>query len=227
MLDRGVDHYTLLGVPVEATPEMIRNAYFMLARKLHPDRLTAIGIEDQGGSAQRLMAEVNAAFAILNDPKRRAEYTDLQRRGGQAAVNADDARAAELAGRVMQAEEAFKSGEMALRRDQLQLASKQFALAVELQPKEAEYQALLAWTQFAMATDKAAVANQTRRALTRAAEENDNSPTARFFLGRVERMLGREKEALHHFYEVLRIKPNHTDATSEVRVLEQRLRNKR
>ncbi len=40
-------------------------------------------------------------------------------------------------------------------------------------------------------------------------------------------MLGREKEALAYFQEVLRLKPNHTEASSEARVLEQRLKSRR
>ena len=53
------------------------------------------------------------------------------------------------------------------------------------------------------------------------------SPTGHFYLGRVERMLGREKQALGHFMEVLMIKPHHSEASSEVRILEQRLKNRR
>ena len=71
-----------------------------------------------------------------------------------------------------------------------------------------------------------AIASTVRKTLMRAAEDNDRSVTAKFYLGRVERMLGREKEALAHFQEVLRIKPNHSEATSEVRILEQRLRKR-
>ncbi|MBV8762324.1 MAG: hypothetical protein JO257_33855, partial [Deltaproteobacteria bacterium] len=115
----------------------------------------------------------------------------------------------------------------ALRRDQLQQALEAFGEAAELQPKEMEYQTLLAWTKFAAAGDKNAVAAETRKVLQRAAEANDRSPTARFYLGRVERMLGREREALGHFQHVLMIKPNHAEAASEARVLEQRLKSKR
>jgi hypothetical protein len=35
----------------------------------------------------------------------------------------------------------------------------------------------------------------------------------------VERMLGRDKEALRHFQEVLDLKPNHAEAASEVRAV--------
>jgi hypothetical protein len=84
---------------------------------------------------------------------------------------------------------------MALRRDQLKQALESFQMASELQPKESEYQALVAWTKFAMAEDKAAIAVATRKALVIASEANDRSPTAKFYLGRVERIggpIGRE-----------------------------------
>jgi cytochrome c-type biogenesis protein CcmH/NrfG len=115
---------------------------------------------------------------------------------------------------------------MALRREQLDQALVEFTTAVELQPAEPEYQALFAWAKFALARDKQPIAHATRTALMRAAERTMNSPTARYYLGRVDRILGREREALEHFYEVLRIKPNHAEASSEVRVLEQRLKKK-
>jgi len=227
LLDSGADHFALLGLTSTASPDEIQKAYFMLARKLHPDRLSAIGVVDEARHAQRLMAEINAAFAILNDSAKRAEYISILQRGGARAIKAQEAQADEMAMRIMRAEEVFRQGEMAMRRDQVGPALQAFQQAVELQPNEPEYQALLAWAQFAAAPDKNAVANNARKALQRAMELNDRSPTARFYLGRVERMVGREREALQHFQEVLRIKPNHAEAASEVRLLEQRLKGKR
>jgi hypothetical protein len=226
LLDARGDHFQLLGVPMTATPDQVRTAYFNLARKLHPDRLSSLGITDENRDAQRLFAQINTAFAVLNDPKQREQYQSVFARGGEDAVRAQDAQAEELAARVMRAEEAFKQGEMALRRGALDQAVQAFGEAAELQPKEAEYQAMFAWAKFAAAPDKNAVANDTRKALQRAVEADSASPTARFYLGRVERMLGREREALGHFQAVLMIKPNHAEAASEARVLEQRLKKR-
>jgi tetratricopeptide (TPR) repeat protein len=227
LLDKRADHFTLLGLSSSASPDDIRKTYFDLARKLHPDRLSAIGVVDDARNAQRLMAQINAAFAVLNDPKKRSEYASMLSRGGEAVVRAQEAQADEMAMKIMRAEECFRMGEMALRRDQLAQAISAFQEAVTLQPNEPEYQALLAWAGFAAAPDKNAIAAATRKALMKAAEKNDKSPTARFYLGRVERMLGKEQEALGHFREVLRIKPSHSEAASEARVLEQRLKGRR
>jgi DnaJ-domain-containing protein 1 len=226
MLDRGADHFVLLGITQDASADVTRAAYFTLARKLHPDRLASLGIADAAHNAQRLFAQINTAFAILNDPIKRSEYTQVLGRGGETAVREEEAKANAEAMKAMHAEEAFRRGEMALRREQLDQALVEFTTAVELRNNEPEYQAMLAWTKFAASSDKPAIAQETRQKLLRAADISDNSPSARFYLGRVERILGREREALTHFQEVLRIKPNHTEASSEIRVLEARLKKR-
>lgn len=223
LLDRGADHFQLLGVAPDVAAEPLRKAYFALARQLHPDRLAALGISDDGRHAQRLFAEINAGFALLSDPSRRARYLDVLRRGGEAAVRAEQARAEELTRRILDAEEAFRRGELALRRDQPQAAVAELERAVQLHPDEADYHAALAWARFCAAPDKQAVAAVTRAELERAIQRAPRSVPPRFYLGRVERMLGRDQDALRHFRDVLTASPGHSEAASEVRALEARL----
>jgi hypothetical protein len=121
------------------------------------------------------------------------------------------------------ADEAFKRGELAMKRDQPGEAVLEFKTACELNPNDVDYAAMLAWAKFCAAGDKAAIGADTRKALERAIYKSNKPERARFYLGRVERMLGRDKEALRHFQEVLDLKPNHADAASEVRAIESRL----
>jgi hypothetical protein len=121
------------------------------------------------------------------------------------------------------AEEAFKRGELAMKRDQPGEAVLEFKTACDLDPNEVDYAAMLAWAKFCAAGDKPAIGADTRKALERALYKSNKPERARFYLGRVERMLGRDKEALRHFHEVLDLKPNHADAASEVRAIESRL----
>jgi DnaJ-domain-containing protein 1 len=227
LMEQGADHFALLGIDPEASAEAIRKTYFNLARKLHPDRLASLGIADPKRNAQRLFAQINTAFGVLSDPIRREEYSHLIKRGGASAVREEEARAEELAMRVMRAEEVFKQGELALRRDQVAQALALLTEACELQPQEVEYQGLLAWAKFASAPDKNALASTTRNALLKASEKAAKPETALFYLGRVERILGRDKEALSLFQQVLMHAPRHAEAASEARVIEQRLRGKR
>lgn len=217
------DHFALLGLPREATTAQIRDAYFQLARQLHPDRLSALGIPDEQRRAQRLFAEVNNAFATLSDPIRRDQYIDILNRGGEAAIKAEQQKAEEMAMRILESEEAFRRGELALKRDSLATAIRELEHAIQLNPDEPDYHATLAWAKFASAPDKMAVATVTRASLEQAIRRSPKAVTARFFLGRVERMLGKDQKALELFQEVLRMQPHHHEATAEVRVLEARL----
>jgi DnaJ domain len=63
------DHYSVLGVPHEATAAEIKQAYRRLARRLHPD----VAERPADGSFQ----EVAAAYAVLSHPKRRLRYDKL------------------------------------------------------------------------------------------------------------------------------------------------------
>ena len=121
------------------------------------------------------------------------------------------------------AEEAFKRGEIAMKRDQPGEAVLEFKTACDLNPGEVDYAGMLAWAKFCAAGDKAAIGVETRKALERALYKSNKPERARFYLGRVERMLGRDREALRHFHEVLDLKPNHAEAASEVRAIEARL----
>jgi tetratricopeptide (TPR) repeat protein len=223
LLDAGADHFQLLGVAQDASPDQIRVAYFALARQLHPDRLSAVGVEDAARTAQRLFAEVNAAFAVLSDQQRRFDYTNVLKRGGEKAVEAEQAEVEAMAMRVLEAEEAFRRAEMAMRRDQMASAIRELDRAIELNPDEVDYHAALAWARFCTAPDKMAVAAATRSTLEHAILKAPKAVSPRFYLGRIERMLGKDQEGLRHFQAVLKLSPHHTEATSEVRVLEARL----
>ncbi len=68
------DLYAMLGVAPTATPAEIRQAYRRLVRQYHPDR------HPGDPAAHARMVEINAAYAVLSDPDRRAAYDAARRR---------------------------------------------------------------------------------------------------------------------------------------------------
>jgi curved DNA-binding protein CbpA len=62
------NHYAILNVAPDAEPVVIEAAFRALMKKYHPDQGPPPGMT--GPTA----AEINAAFAVLRDPERRADY---------------------------------------------------------------------------------------------------------------------------------------------------------
>lgn len=64
------DYYKVLQVPPEASKEVIRAAYKRLSKIYHPD-------VNQDRNAQEMMSQINVAFSVLGDEKKRREYHEL------------------------------------------------------------------------------------------------------------------------------------------------------
>jgi curved DNA-binding protein len=71
------DYYKILGVKAEADDKEIKTAYRKLARKYHPDMNPDKGAEDK-------FKEVAEAYEVLKNTKRRAEFDELRKYGGQS-----------------------------------------------------------------------------------------------------------------------------------------------
>jgi preprotein translocase subunit Sec63 len=82
------DPYTVLQVPRSASKKEIRAAYRALVAKYHPDRHQGNPLEELAAAR---MVEINRAYDLLSDPKRRVAFD----RGGASGTRPDQRAAAE------------------------------------------------------------------------------------------------------------------------------------
>jgi len=70
------DYYKILDIPEDASYEEIKKAYRTLAFQYHPDR---------NPGKEEMMKEINEAYAVLSDERKRKEYDLLRQRYGSFA----------------------------------------------------------------------------------------------------------------------------------------------
>lgn len=75
------DYYETLGVSRDVTPDDLKKAFRHLARKYHPD------LNKGSKEAEDKFKEINEAYQVLSDPKKKAEYDQV----GHAAFSPGEA----------------------------------------------------------------------------------------------------------------------------------------
>jgi curved DNA-binding protein CbpA len=202
------DHYLVLGVDGKADEMQVRDAYYLLARRYHPDRFSTGPLADLRYRIESFFALVTEAYNTLSDAELRALYDE------------------ELASKVVKAREPEQ--------DKAYLARENFAKAKILVDKK-RYQDAVTFLENAVQLDntkaeyhlelgQVLIRNPRRRKdaelhLKRATTLNPTSVPGFMALGQLYGKLGRNDEAARAFGEVLRWEPNNAEAKRELKNL--------
>jgi len=120
------DYYSILGVPRNATTNQIRKRFLQLARERHPDRI----VEGDKVEAEIEFQRITESYNVLHDPERRRKFDQELAMKSQGA---DSGAGSSHAARVY-----VRRGVEAFKKKHYQEASKNFELATEEDPTDAQ-----------------------------------------------------------------------------------------
>ena len=203
------DHYAVLGVKLECTADEVRDAYYFLARRYHPDRFRAGDLADMLGDIERYFTQVTEAYNTLIDPERRAQYDE------EAAARAVGPRKDPQQDSAFLAKQNFFRGQKLAERHQYLDAVRSFENAIQLDPSKAVYHLELG---------RVLALHPRRRAdaevsLQKALEMDPSLVDGYLALAELYRRVDRAEDALRMVREALRWDPDHEAAAAALQEL--------
>jgi len=136
-----LNHFEVLGLTRDVASAGVRRAYFVAAKRYHPDALNRLGLDaETRARAGEVFARIAQANEVLSDDDKRREY--------EAWLD-DDQRDVDV-NRLAMAEKSFRKGEILVGMGNFRGALEFLEQAVALWPEEAAYQSMLGWACFRM-----------------------------------------------------------------------------
>lgn len=221
------DWFALLGVPQGSDPAAIKNAYFQLARLLHPDSLSRQNLGDLAKPALEVFKGLSEAYATLTDRRRRLEY-EARMAQGQAKPLSSQEKVQRDA--VSEARIWYHKGSLLMQRRVVDEAEACFRKAVELDPKAGRYQAILAW---AVMNNEAKPLQprleEARQWLQRVLENtsDDTSGDAYYYMAMYHKAKGEDGKQRTLLQDCLNVNGKHVDALREQRLMSLRARKRK
>ncbi|MBR58890.1 MAG: hypothetical protein CMH54_12840 [Myxococcales bacterium] len=214
-----VNFFDLLGVPNDATTDLIQKTYFQAVKKIHPDQLDRVGASELKQEAGELFQKLTEAYETLSDVRKRAIYmreAEKVKEGGPTVSSEDEARIFAHRASVM------------LKRSQFQEAETFCRRALEICPHDFNYKLDLVWALFQNPHVEASTREEEIRPILEGIlKQHPGNARALYFMAlyyKGKDQLNRERRYLT---QALNVDPNYRDVQREMRLLEMRLRKRK
>jgi curved DNA-binding protein CbpA len=205
------NRFDTLGLHLEANQEQVKAAFLDLVKVFHPDRLPP-SLAELTPQATAVFDSLREAQDYLQDDERRAFHAREMAAMASGRPLRDQAEAAE----------AYRAGEVALRRRDHAAAEAHFIESYRLYPR-AHVMAARAWAIY-MDPNRKSDAAAARAMMVDALKEDPSCDRAHYQLGVIARVEGDVERAERHFRQALKANARHLEASQELRLIEMRKR---
>ena len=192
-----IDYYSVLQVWPTASEEVIKKAYFSLAKLYHPDITTKA--DDKAKEAGIDFKLINEAFDVLSDAIKRREYDEKLKnssKAGAAPLREEDKRSAKLA---------YEQAKTAMKHNRYDKAAVLLKSAIKYDDSNPAY---YSWYGFSLAALKTRL-HEARDACKKALEIEFYNADYHANLGYVYMQAGLNSTAIECFREALKWDPEH------------------
>jgi tetratricopeptide (TPR) repeat protein len=177
--------------------------------------LAGAGLVDLQPLAERILARINEAVMVLQNPGRRAEYL--------ASLSSPAAQAGKNLPTLLEAENSFLKGEVFLKKGDHAKAVEAFTWACKGNPEEPQYRAYLAWARFEdPRARKEAIVRESLKTVEGVLKERPTFARGYYWLGQLWKFLNEATRAEQAFREAVQIEPTFIEASRELRLIEMR-----
>ncbi len=222
-------YFEVLGITRSAAPEEVRNAYFALAKRWHPDR-TPAELHELKPLVAGVFARVGEAYAVLNDAEKRAAYVKSLE---TPATTARSAAEEEQVVRAVNAVVEFQKAEVLVKKHDIHAAERHIRLAADADPGQPEYTTLLAWIMALRRGEPKEVPpgavshhyDDLIQMLDEVLRGDPQYERALFYRGTLLKRSGKPDKAMRDFRMAADLNPKNLDAVREVRLFEMRKRD--
>jgi curved DNA-binding protein CbpA len=217
------NYFEILGVPQDVPDAKIQAAYFEAAKTWHPDRQPA-ELADVKPQIARIFARISEAYQTLSDPAKRAEYAKSVAQGGGTADEK------EKVARIVDAAMEFQKADILLRKGDLVAAEALATRAVQADPGQPEYMAVLAWIHFQRRPAPPGFQegqysdhwDDLIRLYDSVLAKEPRYERGLYYRGMILKRSGRPDKAIADFKLAAELNPRNTDAVREVRLHQMR-----
>lgn len=204
----GMNYYQILGVSKQATEEDIKKAYFLLARKFHPDRFERTIPPDMRAKIEDVFDKITKAYHTLTNSERRKVY-DIRTPAAAAA--------AEDSGKdvVKKADTKFRQAKTLYGQARFEDAIVLLEEAIRLNRTKGAYPLLLALTEMKIP----AMRKKAEEHFLKAIELESWNPECYVGLGMLYKQEGMILKATKYFQKALEYDGDHEAALRELEAL--------
>ena len=208
---RNKNYYDILGIERDSNEQEIKDSYFILVRKYHPDSFPNTD-KNTINMAEEIFTKITLSYQTLSDPTKRNNYDSAEELAGIK----------DKAHNIYEAEFAFKEGHILLNQRRYTEAEKKFKDALELNPDEPVYLGAHAWSIFLSSDEKDNKINDLIEKLNTSIRLNNSIAENYYYLGTIYKYINDIKSAEINFKEAISKNPEYIEAKRELRLIQHR-----